>query len=168
MSESEALQCAVGGVALPPISTTRAARVVVSPIAQPAVLKPPVAEAPAKAKAVALLVVELAALWGLNQLGYLIVGRLHIPLPGNVAAMLLLFGLLCTGAVPERLFERSSALLSRHLAFFFVPIAVGLMDLSGTVLAEGWILILVLVAAASVGLCATGWVAQFLSRETKP
>lgn len=165
MSESEAL---VGGVALPPITTARTARLVITPIVEPAVMKPAVAGAPSKAKALALLGLELAALWGLNQLGYLIVARLHIPLPGNVAAMLLLFGLLCTGAVPARLFERSSALLSRHLAFFFVPIAVGLMDLSGTVLAEGWILILVLVAAASVGLCATGWVAQSLSRESKP
>jgi holin-like protein len=164
VSESKALQCAVGAVALPAI-TTRAARVVVS---QPAELKAPVVGIPGKAKAFALVGLELAALWGLNQVGYLIVGRLHVPLPGNVAAMLVLFGLLCTGVVPVRMFERSSALLNRHLAFFFVPIAVGLMDLGGTLLAEGWILILVLIASASVGLCATGWIAQLLSSESKP
>ena len=110
-----------------------------------------------------LLVLELAGLWGINKLGYLIVSRLHVPLPGNVAGMLLLFTLLCAGVVPARLFERSSSLLARHLAFFFVPIAVGLMDLGPTVISQGWLLLLVLVASAAVGLCMTGWFAQLLS-----
>ena len=116
------------------------------------------------ARTSAILIAELAGLWGLNKLGYLVVARLHIPLPGNVAGMLLLFGLLCSGLVPPRWFERSSTLLARHLPFFFVPIAVGLMSLSGAVISEGWLLILILVASAAVGLCTTGWVAQFLSR----
>jgi holin-like protein len=78
--------------------------------------------------------------------------------------MLLLFALLCTGIVPVTLFERSSTLLARHLPFFFVPIAVGLMDLGGKVVSQGWMLLLVLVASAAVGLCLTGWLAQLLSR----
>jgi len=116
------------------------------------------------AKSCAILILELTGLWGLSKLGYLLVAQLHVPLPGNVAGMLLLFGLLCSGIVPARLFERSSALLARHLPFFFVPMAVGLMNLGATFVSEGWLLILVLVASASVGLCATGWIAQLLSR----
>jgi holin-like protein len=115
-------------------------------------------------KELALLSLELAALWGINKVGYALVALLHVPLPGNVAGMLLLFALLCARIVPVRLFERSSTLLARHLPFFFVPIAVGLMNLAGTILAEGWLLLLVLVASAAVGLCTTGWVAQILSR----
>jgi holin-like protein len=132
----------------------------------PAVVKPVAARVEARltASGCALLVFELAGLWGLNQLGYLLVARLHVPLPGNVAGMLLLFGLLCAGIVPVRMFERSSTLLSSHLPFFFVPIAVGLMNLGGAVISEGWLLILVLVASAAVGLCTTGWIAQLLSR----
>ena len=116
------------------------------------------------AKDWALVVLELAGLWGLNKLGYLIVARLHVPLPGNVAGMLVLFALLCAGIVPERLFQRSSTLLARHLPFFFVPIAVGLMNMAGTFMSQGWVLLLVLIASAAAGLCATGWVAQLLSR----
>jgi len=111
-----------------------------------------------------LLILELGGLWALNQVGYLLVARMHVPFPGNVAGMLLLFTLLCTGVVPVRLFERSSALLGRHLPFFFVPIAVGLMDLGGQIVSQGWMLLLVLVASAAVGLCVTGWLAQLLSR----
>jgi holin-like protein len=127
--------------------------VVVSPIAT----RPAVVDA-------AMLVPEVAALWGLNKLGYALVARLRIPLPGNVAGMLLLFALLCSGLVPARLFARSSALLSRHLPFFFVPIAVGLMNLDAAFLRAGWLLVPILIASAAVGLCLTGWLAQFLSR----
>ena len=116
------------------------------------------------AKDVFALTLELAGLWAINKVGYLAVAKLHVPLPGNVAGLLLLFTLLCTRIVPVRLFERSSALLARHLAFFFVPIAVGLMDLGPTVISQGWLLLFVLVASAAVGLCVTGWLAQLLSR----
>jgi holin-like protein len=136
--------------------------------AAPAARKPIDASARAEARLTAtsapILIAELAGLWGLNKLGYVLVAQLHIPLPGNVAGMLLLFGLLCSGVVPARWFERSSGLLARHLPFFFVPIAVGLMSLSAAVISEGWLLILILVASAAVGLCTTGWVAQMLSR----
>jgi holin-like protein len=111
------------------------------------------------------LVCEIAGLWGINKLGYAIVTRLDIPLPGNVTGMLLLFALLSSGIVPPRLFEGSSSLLTRHLPFFFVPIAVGLMNLVSVFVADGWFLLLVLIASAAVGLCATGGLAQFLAHR---
>ena len=118
-------------------------------------------------KSAVLLATEVAGLWALNKAGQLIVTRLHLHFPGNVAGMLLLFALLCTGVVPERLFERSSSLLARHLPFFFVPIAVGLMTLGSTVVSKGVSLLLVLVASAAVGLCVAGWLAQALARPAR-
>ena len=159
MSEVAALEGAARDGTAPASSAGWVAPGVARPIAGPGLEK-----ARLTAKSCAILVLELWGLWVLNKLGYALVALLHVPLPGNVAGMLLLFGLLCAGIVPERLFEQSSTLLARHLPFFFVPIAVGLMNLGPTLIGEGWLLILVLVASASVGLCATGWVAQLLSR----
>ena len=102
------------------------------------------------AKHAALLVAEVAGLWAINKAGQFIVIRLHVHFPGNVAGMLLLFALLCSGVVPEHLFERSSSLLARHLPFFFVPIAVGLMTLGAMVVSKGVPLLLVLVASAAL------------------
>jgi holin-like protein len=115
----------------------------------------------------ALLAAEVAGLWAINRAGQFIVTRFQVHFPGNVLGMLLLFALLCTGVVPERLFERSSSLLARHLPFFFVPIAVGLMTLGSTVLSHGVSLLLVLIASAAVGLCVTGWLAQALARPAR-
>lgn len=127
-------------------------------------LRSDVAPALLAARRAALLAAEVAGLWGLNWVGQFIVVKLHVPFPGNVAGMLLLFALLCTGVVPEHLFARSSALLARHLPFFFVPIAVGLMTLGSIVVSAGLSLLLVLIVSAAVGLCAAGWLAQALAR----
>ena len=102
-----------------------------------------------------------------DKAGQFIVTRLHVHFPGNVAGMLILFALLCAGVVPERLFERSSSLLARHLPFFFVPIAVGLMTLGSMVVSKGVPLLLVLVGSAAIGLCVTGWLAQALARPAR-
>ena len=136
----------------------------IAPAAAGPILSPPSVAKRLSAMDCVLLILELAGLWAINEVGYALVARMHVPLPGNVAGMLLLFTLLCTGLVPVRLFERSSALLGRHLPFFFVPIAVGLMNLGATFISQGWELLLVLVASAAVGLCITGWLAQLLSR----
>ena len=114
-------------------------------------------------KSAVLLVAEICGLWAINEVGQFVVARLHLHFPGNVAGMLLLFALLCTGVVPERLFERSSTLLARHLPFFFVPIAVGLMTLGNIIADDGLELLVVLVASAAVGLCTAGWLAQSLA-----
>jgi holin-like protein len=139
------------GIAVVPLRSVRAA-------AAPVLLA---------AKGAVLLAAEVAGLWALNKAGQLIVTRLHLHFPGNVAGMLLLFALLCTGVIPERLFERSSALLARHLPFFFVPIAVGLMTLGSMVVSKGVSLLLVLVASAAIGLCLAGWLAQALARPAR-
>jgi holin-like protein len=160
MSEVAALPGA--GRALPTPASAGSA----TPAASRAVVSEIRAESPLKARECAILIAELTGLWAINKLGYLIVAQLHVSLPGNVAGMVLLFGLLCARIIPPRLFERSSTLLARHLPFFFVPIAVGLMNLGPTVVSAGWLLVLVLVASAAVGLCVTGWLAQLLSRLT--
>jgi holin-like protein len=154
LSEAVALQRAER------VRPTMASAVAAAPVAAPRMPALPIRWAKDSFR----LSLELAGLWTINKAGYLAVSSLHVPLPGNVAGMLLLLALLCTGVVPARLFERSSTLLARHLAFFFVPIAVGLMDLGPTVVSYGWQLLLVLVGSAAVGLCVTGWVAQLLSR----
>lgn len=106
---------------------------------------------------------QIGALWALNQAGQLIATRLRIPVPGNVVGMCLLFALLCTGRVPPRLFARGAGLLARHYALFFVPIAVGLMQMGQVLGAHGVALVSVLVVSTSVGLVISGVTAQVLA-----
>jgi holin-like protein len=108
------------------------------------------------------LLAQIAALFAINKLGYLVAGALHLPLPGNLLGMLFLLLLLGTGVVPLRWIEASASLLIRHLAFFFVPITVGLMSFGELVQDNGPAILLTLVLSAAVGILVAGRSSQRL------
>lgn len=110
-------------------------------------------------------VCQLAILWGLNELGYFITEQLHLPFPGNVMGLLLLFVLLVTGVIKLSWIENAASFLIRHLAFFFIPIAVGLMEVGGLLMTNGIAIITALVVSAVVGFLVTGGLSQLLERR---
>lgn len=68
-------------------------------------------------------------LWliGYQLLGETLASALHLPVPGPVIGMLLLFLTLCARrSVPQNLGKGVSELLS-HMSLFFVPAGVGIM-----------------------------------------
>lgn len=113
-------------------------------------------------KTACALLVQLVGLLVLNQAGYAVASALHLPLPGNLVGMLLLLALLVTGALPLRWIEGSAALLTRHLAFFFIPITVGLIGFADLFLETGPAILVTLVLSAAAGICVVGLSAQML------
>lgn len=113
-------------------------------------------------KTACALLAQLVGLLVLNQAGYAVASALHLPLPGNLVGMLLLLALLVTGALPLRWIEGSAALLTRHLAFFFIPITVGLIGFADLFLETGPAILMTLVLSAAAGICVVGLSAQML------
>jgi len=114
------------------------------------------------------LILQLFGLWLLNEAGYWFVETLQLPLPGNVMGMLLLFALLATKTIPLRWIEQASGLLIKHLAFFFIPIAVGLMNFGDLFLQNGVAFIIAIIGSVAIGMLITGFTSQKLvSRSGK-
>lgn len=116
-----------------------------------------------KIKYLALFILQLMILWLLNQAGNFIVRFFHLSIPGNVVGMILLFVFLLTGIIKLEWINEAATFLLRHLVFFFIPIAVGIMTFGDLFLQSGLVLIAILVVSASVGMIITGKVAQFLT-----
>ena len=74
---------------------------------------------------------QIALLWAIYQVGNWVAETVHLPLPGNVLGMIILFLLLLTGIIRLPWIEEGADFLLKHLAFFFIPIAVGLMQWIG-------------------------------------
>ncbi|MGD9615353.1 MAG: CidA/LrgA family protein [Alphaproteobacteria bacterium] len=113
-----------------------------------------------------LLALQLLALWGLNLAGVWMVERLHLPIPGNLVGMVGLYLLLSFGLVKLSWFDTTGSFLIRHLAFFFIPITVGLMDAGGLFAAHGFGIAVTLVVSAAAGILLSGFAAQCLARRT--
>jgi holin-like protein len=111
------------------------------------------------------IVPQLFVLWLIFQAGEWVVARLHVRIPGNVLGMVLLFLLLSLGVVKETWLQDGAAVLTRHLAFFFIPIAVGLMQWGGLFRRDGFWLLLALGLSTLAVLFATGAIAQRLAQR---
>lgn len=107
---------------------------------------------------------QIFLLWLIYYVSTWTVEILHLPLPGSVLGMLLLFALLSAGIIKEQWLSLGANPLLKHLSFFFIPIAVGLMDWGELFTQKGHLLFLPLVISALVALLATGGVAQFLTK----
>jgi holin-like protein len=114
----------------------------------------------------ALVVLQLAGLWAFNLAGVWVVKEAALPVPGNLVGMLALYGLLAMGVIKVEWFDLTGSFLIKHLAFFFVPITVGLTNSGPQLLTHGLGVLLVLTVSAAIGILLAGFVSQTLL--TKP
>lgn len=81
-------------------------------------------------KRIALIVTQIIGLAIIAGIGNMITELLHLPLPGTLVGMILLFVLLLTGAVKLEWFEQGAAVLIGELLLFFIPSAIGIIQYS--------------------------------------
>lgn len=107
---------------------------------------------------------QLALLWAIYLGGNWLVAAAGLPIPGNVVGVLALFSLLCLGVVKLSHVELAADFLLKHLVFFFVPIAVGLMEWGGVFYDYGLVLAAAILVSAVLPLLAVGGLSQLLRR----
>ncbi|MBP2294888.1 CidA/LrgA family protein [Azospirillum rugosum] len=97
--------------------------------------------------------------------GELITRVLHLPVPGPVIGMVLLFvGLLVKGDVPAPLQDTAGGIL-RHLSLLFVPAGVGVMAHLHRLGTEALPIAAALFGSTLLGIALTAWVMSALSRN---
>ncbi|WP_407356299.1 CidA/LrgA family protein [Methanolobus sp. WCC5] len=92
----------------------------------------------------------------------------HLPVPGNILGMLLLLLFLLTGVIKLSMIEDVSNFMLKHLSFFFIPAAVGLITCF-TILEGKWtVLMLISVVSTFIIAVVTGATVQLLMRRRHP
>ena len=114
-----------------------------------------------------LIGLQLVGLWGFNVAGTLAAKAFALPIPGNLAGMVLLYAMLSLGIIKVAWFDATGSFLVKHLAFFFVPIAVGVMDAGGLLAAHGIGITLTLLVSAILGIALCGLIAQSLTNRNQ-
>jgi holin-like protein len=94
------------------------------------------------------------------QIGNQIAHFFGLKIPGNVIGVVLLLLLLWTRVIKVEQIELAASWLLKHLSFFFIPIAVGLMTLGPIFLNKGIIILFVLVTSAFIGILSAGKATQ--------
>ena len=96
-------------------------------------------------------------------IGELIAKTLNIPIPGNIIAMILLFLSLCTGVIKVEKVDTISNFFLDHLAFFFIPAGVGLMNSFGSIKSSAIQIVIICIVTTIIVMAVTGIVVQFTS-----
>ena len=115
-----------------------------------------------------IVISQLAFLALLNRAGYMLAHVLSLRLPGNLVGMLILLALLSGRLIRLEWIQEGASILTRHLAFFFIPIAVGLIAFKEVFLQNGLAILGTLIVSATAGILLCGFIAQaFNEKEAK-
>jgi holin-like protein len=106
---------------------------------------------------------------GVEAHPHVAVGALQLPVPGNFVDRLIVFVLLTPGMIRLQWVEAGASLLVRHLAFFCLPIVVGLTAFGDLFVSHGVATVVTLTVSAAVGIWAAGLSSQVLTcRRGRP
>lgn len=115
-----------------------------------------------------ITVIQIGGLYVLYIIGSLIQRLLHVPIPGSVIGMLLLFFLLVTGIVKEKWVARGANMLLSHLTLLFIPATVGVMDYVELFSGKGIWSVVVVVISTTIVMFFVGLIGQWAqTREQK-
>ncbi|MDR3597631.1 CidA/LrgA family protein [Clostridium sp.] len=110
---------------------------------------------------------EALIILGIYLVGEVLSSALHLPVPGNILGMVILFILLCTKVVKVENISNVTDFLLNHLSFFFIPAGVGLMTSLDIIKSTWWQLSLVCLITTSIIIGTTGTIVQVISKERK-
>lgn len=97
-------------------------------------------------------------------LGELIRFVTHLPIPGNVFGMVLLFLLLWSGILKKEHIAKVSDFLLGNMAFFFIPSAVAIIVYYKTIASVIIPFLLIIVFSTIIVMGATGQIAQLFMK----
>jgi len=110
---------------------------------------------------------QLALLWAIYRICDWFVTTTGVPIPATVLGVMALFLLLLSGIVKPHHVQDAADLLLRHLVFFFVPIAVGLMEWGGVFYEHGLVLLAAILVSTIVPVVVIGLASQRMQRASK-
>ncbi len=110
-------------------------------------------------------VLQFAIILAICFMGDLIHNYFNLPIPGNVLGMVMLLILLLTGVIKLTMIEDVSNFMLKHLSFFFIPAAVGLITCF-TILEGKWTaLMFISVVSTFIIAIVTGMTVQILMKR---
>lgn len=105
-------------------------------------------------------------MWVVFLLGNQITMISGLPVPGNVFGMILLFILLLCGIVKLQYVQTAADFLLRHMLFFFIPIAVGLMNWGAVFFDYGLVLALALLLGTILPFFVVGIITETIYKRS--
>jgi holin-like protein len=116
-------------------------------------------------KRVFIMILQMAGLYGFYLFGTWLQHLFHLPIPGSIIAMLLLFFLLVTNVIKEEWLGQGGQFLLAHLPLLFVPATVGIIDYFSLFRGRGLLSIVAVVASTIIVMVLSAAIGQWGARK---
>jgi holin-like protein len=110
-------------------------------------------------------VLQIGGLYVFYWIGAMIQKVSHIPIPGSIIGMLLLFLLLMTNVVKEEWLLHGGQWLLSHLTLLFIPATVGIMDYFSLFAGKGALSIFVVIVSTCMVMVFVGFIGQWAEKK---
>lgn len=94
-----------------------------------------------------------------------LVDWLHLPIPGSILGIAVLFALLKLGVIKLRWIDRGSKWLLGEMLLFFIPAAVGIINYGSLVVSSGWQIALTIIASTAAVMACAGWIGERIAAK---
>lgn len=108
---------------------------------------------------------EFLTILGVNYLGFLLEKILHLPIPGTVNGLLILFLLLILKIIKLDSIKMTGEFLVANMVITFIPPSIKLLDILDTLKADFFKLIFLLVATTLITMVVTALSVDFLMKR---
>lgn len=112
-------------------------------------------------------IIQLAIVLAICFMGDILHNFFNLPIPGNILGMMILLVLLLTGILKLSMIEDVSNFLLKHLSFFFIPAAVGLITCFSILEGKWTALMFISVVSTFIVAVVTGMTVQILMKRKR-
>ncbi|MEK5445353.1 CidA/LrgA family protein [Paenibacillus sp. FSL R7-0331] len=109
------------------------------------------------------VIAEVGILYVFYLAGDALQKLLHLPVPGSIVGLLLLFALLLLKIVPVKLIENGSSFILAYLPMFFIPATAGIMNHLDIFSGRGLLLIAILIISSVLTMVVTAHSSQWIT-----
>lgn len=112
-----------------------------------------------------MTIVQIVLIVALSKIADLLVMVLHLPVPGSIVGIALLFALLKLGLIKLSWIDLGAKWLLAEMLLFFIPSTVGIVNYESLVKTSGLSLFIIIVSSTVAVMLCAGFAAQLLSRK---
>ena len=113
-----------------------------------------------------IILIQIFFIYIICKFGETIQQVLHLPIPGSIIGLVLLFLLLITKIIPEKWIMEGANLLLSVMTLFFVPATVGIMNYFHIFQGKGSLLILLIILSTVLVMLSSGFVAEKWNKKS--
>jgi len=118
-----------------------------------------------KIKNLSIIILQVAVLFFISLAMNYIAKWLHLPIPGTILGIIVLFILLKTNVIKLSWIEQGANWLLAELLLFFIPAAVGVMNYMSLLEQDGIRILLVVISSTVIVMASSGLVASRISKR---